>query len=65
MHVRMPMVGWIIDCKASIYPGSEIPASKMPSVVVCSKRHTDRGTPSWEFHERGERVTVSSSAVSW
>ena len=45
--VIMPMVGLIIDCRLSISPTREMPASMMARSVLLSMSHNDRGTPIW------------------
>ena len=63
--VITPMVGWMMSRSTSISPASLMPASKMPTCVCSERRHTESGTPIWEFQERGERVTLKSGDSIW
>jgi len=45
----MPMLGFMMLCRAVISSGSEIPASKMAIEVSVSSSHIERGTPIWEL----------------
>ena len=65
MLVMMPMVGWMMVRRASISPGCEMPASKMPTSVRSSSIQTERGTPICELYDRGDRVTRFDGASSW
>ena len=47
--VKMPMVGLMMRCNASISFGSEMAASKIPTWLFSQSPHTERGTPICEL----------------